>query len=97
MVSPTKLISLCRIDSTHRTRFLLLLDWIPQCHITVDTTYHDSQFVHEWLLKFTNGKLDVKFNNIFPALIDGLKYEGRTHSEYAVNEIICILNMVKDE
>ncbi|CAF4961393.1 unnamed protein product, partial [Rotaria sp. Silwood1] len=63
----------------------------------VDTAYHGSQFVRDWLLKFTNGKLDVKFNYIFPALINGLKYEGRKEPEYIVNDIVRILNSAKDE
>ncbi|CAF1482022.1 unnamed protein product [Rotaria sordida] len=64
---------------------------------TVDTTYHGSQFVRDWLLSFTNGKLDVTFDAVFPALINGLKYEGCNEPENIVKEIICTLNLVKDE
>ncbi|CAF4000705.1 unnamed protein product, partial [Rotaria sp. Silwood2] len=68
-----------------------------QCSTSVDTNYHGSQFVRDWLLKFTNGKLDVKFDAIFPALINGLKYEGRKEPENIVKDIISALTSTKDE
>ncbi|CAF1365989.1 unnamed protein product [Rotaria sp. Silwood1] len=86
-----------KLDPTRCERLSFPLNTTLQCSTGVDTAYHGSQFVRDWLLKFTNGKLDVKFNYIFPALINGLKYEGRKEPEYIVNDIVRILNSAKDE
>jgi hypothetical protein len=57
------------IENARRERFLFPLSVNAQSSTTVDTTYHGSQFVRDWLLSFTNGKLDVTFEAIFPALM----------------------------
>ncbi len=38
--------------------------------------YYGSKFIADWLLTFTDGKLKVKFDAIFPALINGIRTEG---------------------
>ncbi|CAF1305323.1 unnamed protein product [Rotaria magnacalcarata] len=61
-----------------------------------DTAYQGSKFVRDWLLKFTNGKLEVKYDQIFPALINGLILEGCKEPKTAVDEIIRVLNSSND-
>ena len=85
------------IDSARRERFSFPLSTTPHTSISVDTAYYGSRFVRDWVLKFTHGKLDVKFDAIFPALINGLKYEGRNEPENVVNNIVRDLNMVRDQ
>ncbi|CAM4819386.1 unnamed protein product [Rotaria magnacalcarata] len=78
-----------------RLSFPLLMNL--QQNTFVDTAYHGSKFVRDWLLKFTNGKLEVKYDHIFPALIEGLIFEGRNEPRTTVDEIIRMLNSSKDE
>ena len=85
------------IENARRERLSFPLNMNSQSSTTVDTTYHGSQFVRDWLLAFTNGKLDVTFEAIFPALINGLIYEGRDEPKNTVQDIICTLNLVRDE
>ncbi|CAF1090828.1 unnamed protein product [Rotaria sp. Silwood1] len=63
----------------------------------MDTFYHGSQFVRDWLLAFTHGKLNVKFDAIFPALINGLKLVGRNEPERVVSNIVRELYSIKEE
>ncbi|CAF2565574.1 unnamed protein product [Rotaria sp. Silwood2] len=86
-----------KLDPPRCERLSFRLNTNLQCSTSVDTAYHGSQFVRDWLLKFTNGKLSVKFNDIFPALINGLKDEGRQEPKNIVNDIVRILNSAKDE
>jgi hypothetical protein len=85
------------IENARRERFLFPLSVNAQSSTTVDTTYHGSQFVRDWLLSFTNGKLDVTFEAIFPALMNGLIYEGRDEPENTMKDIIRTLKLIKDE
>jgi hypothetical protein len=64
---------------------------------SIDTNYHGSPFVTDWLLTFANGETNVKFNLIFPALVQGLKQEGQSEPKAVVDEIIDSLNKVRNE
>ncbi|CAF3406686.1 unnamed protein product [Rotaria sp. Silwood2] len=85
------------IETARRERLLFPLNMNAKNSTTVDTTYHGSKFIRDWFLAFTNGKLDVAFDVIFPALINGLKHEGRNEPENTIKGIICALNLVRDE
>lgn len=80
-----------------RERFSFPLTMTSHASATVDTAYYGSQFVRDWLLAFTRGKLYVKFDAIFPALIHGLAFEGRNEAENVVNNIVHDLDIVREE
>ena len=80
-----------------RERFSFPLTMTSHASATVDTAYYGSQFVRDWLLAFTHGKLDVKCDAIFPALIHGLAFEGRNEAENVVNNIVHDLDTVREE
>jgi hypothetical protein len=84
-------------ECRRRERLSFPLGLVSCRNISVDTNYHGSPFITDWLLKFTKGKLNVTFDSIFPVLVQGLKHEGRTESENVVREIVQCLNVVKDE
>jgi hypothetical protein len=86
-----------RKECRRRERLSFPLGLVSSHNTSVDTNYHGSPFITDWLLKFTKGKLNVKFDSIFPVLVEGLKHEGRTESEKVVREIVQSLNVVKDE
>lgn len=44
-----------------------------------DINYYGSKFIADWLLMFADGNLKVKFDKIFPALVDGIRTEGYLH------------------
>jgi hypothetical protein len=86
-----------RIECRRRERLSFPLGLVTSHNISVDTNYHGSPFITDWLLKFTKGKLNVTFDSIFPVLVQGLEHEGRTESENIVREIVQSLNVVKNE
>jgi hypothetical protein len=86
-----------RNECRRRERLSFPLGFVSSRNTSVDTNYHGSPFITDWLLKFTKGKLNVTFDSIFPVLVQGLKHEGRTESENVVHDIIRSLNVVKDE
>ncbi|CAF2115982.1 unnamed protein product [Rotaria magnacalcarata] len=64
-----------------RERFAFKLDQqvtdSVQTNTSVDNIkYYGSRFIADWLLKFADGSLKVKFDIIFPALINGIRTEG---------------------
>ena len=79
-----------------RERLSFPLGLVSGCSTSVDTNYHGLPFVADWLLTFTKGKMNIKFNSIFPVLVQGLEQEGRTESITIVKEIVNILNEVRD-
>ncbi|CAF1139190.1 unnamed protein product [Rotaria sordida] len=86
-----------RNECRRRERLSFPLGLVSSRNTSVDTNFHGSPFITDWLLKFTKGKLKVTFDSIFPVLVQGLKHEGHTASENVVQEIVQSLNMVKDE
>lgn len=85
------------LETGRRERLSFPLNMIASSSTGMDISYHGSQFVRDWLLSFNNGKLNVKFDAIFPALINGLKFVGRDESESSVNDIVRELNSIKDQ
>jgi hypothetical protein len=67
------------------------------CNATGDTTYYGSSFVHTWLVIFTEGKMKVTFDTIFPVLVKGLIKEGEIDTENKVPEIEAELKKVEKE
>ncbi|CAF3613790.1 unnamed protein product [Rotaria sp. Silwood1] len=84
-------------ETAHDERLSFPLSINGKTSTTIDTTYHGSLFITDWLLLFTQGKFDVTFDNIFPVLINGLIHEGRYQPNKTVKEIIDALNLVKYE
>jgi hypothetical protein len=80
-----------------RERFTFPLEMSQVSNTTADTSYYGSSFVMAWLLAFTDGKLEVTFDDIFPALIHGLKHEGQNESEKVVESIVQSLNSVREQ
>ena len=85
-------------------RFALELD--PQIADDVQTNtsedntrYYGSKFIADWLLAFTDGNLKVKFDDIFPFLINGIRPGGFLISapEKATKWLIERLEEVKSE
>jgi hypothetical protein len=64
-------------QSSRRERYSSRLGLVLSCSATGDTTYYGSSFVHNWLLMFTEGKMKITFDTIFPALKKGLIHEGQ--------------------
>lgn len=67
------------------------------CSTTQDTPYHGLPFITDWLLIFTQGKLNVTFNSIFPVLYRGFEQEGRDEDPKITCEILKTLNDFRDE
>ena len=74
-------------ESARRERFTSPLGFVKSCSCTADTTYYGSPFVYNWLLMFTEGKMTVTFDCIFPALLKGLIEEGRTDPKNKVSVV----------
>lgn len=83
------------LDDTREERLLFPMDMIEYDSTTADTFYDGSPFIRDWLITFTDGHTNVKFNDIFPALINGLKIVGNTEPEKVMNEIFKELVTVK--
>ncbi|CAF4228985.1 unnamed protein product [Rotaria sp. Silwood2] len=64
-----------------------------------DVSFHRSQFSMAWLLKFTKGTLDVKFDTLFLVLIVGIQWEGHLAGadQNTIDDIIHALVKIKDE
>ncbi|CAF3696148.1 unnamed protein product [Rotaria socialis] len=57
-----------------------------------------SPFVTDWFLYFTNGQLRLSFNDLFDALINGIRKEGQFRSESELNKIInALIDIKKDD
>jgi hypothetical protein len=83
-----------------RERFAFKLD--PQGKDGVQTSANDddirydgSKFITDWLLTFTNGKLKVKFDKIYPALVDGIRSEGELSKE-SEETIKCLIDKLEE-
>ncbi|CAF3151616.1 unnamed protein product [Rotaria sp. Silwood2] len=63
----------------------------------MDTFYQGSQFARDWLLAFTRGKLNVKFDTVFSAVIRRLKLVGHDEQERTVNDIVSELYPIKEQ
>jgi hypothetical protein len=63
-----------------------------------DINYYGSKFIADWLLTFADGNLKVKFDIIFPALVNGIRIEGHLYDapEKAINWLIHQLEEVRD-
>jgi len=64
-----------------RERFAFELDQQITDDVQTNTSednmrYYGSKFIADWLLTFADGNLKVKFDEIFPALINGIRTEG---------------------
>ena len=84
-------------ESRRYERFSFPLGLVSCCSAGVDTDYYGSPFIAKWYLTFTNGKRDVTFDSIFPALVQGIREEGKTEKEHIPNGIVYNLNKTKDE
>jgi hypothetical protein len=87
-----------------RERFAFKLDRPIADHVKTNTSeddvkYYGSRFIADWLLKFTNGKLDVKFDIIFPVLVHGIRSEGQLYEapEETIKGLIDELEKVRDD
>jgi hypothetical protein len=82
---PVKRCVFSDLDEDHidwrRERFAFELDQQVADGVQTNTSeddirYYGSRFIADWLLKFGDGKLKVKFDTIFPALVSGIRTEG---------------------
>lgn len=73
------------------------LSSVTRCSTSEDTNYHGSSFIIDWLLKFTKGELNVTFDSIFPVLVQGLQYEGRSVPAEQIDDIVNELYEVKEK
>ncbi|CAF4238300.1 unnamed protein product [Rotaria magnacalcarata] len=82
-----------------RERLAFPLDTAPGCSTTIDTLHRGSPFIQDWILTFTHGNLVVTFDCIFPALVEGLKYEGQTDEEpqSTIDGLVKDLNDVQEK
>ncbi|CAF1666351.1 unnamed protein product [Rotaria magnacalcarata] len=62
-----------------------------------DSRDDGSPFVTDWFLYFTNGQLKLSFNDLFDALIDGIRKEGQLRSESELNKILNDLIDIKTD
>lgn len=65
-----------KLECARQERLSFPLNVIASDSTSVDTFYHGSQFIRDWVLTFTDGALSVTFDAIFPVLIKGLKVIG---------------------
>lgn len=84
-------------DIARQERFLFPLNTIESDSAAIDTFYQGSQFVRDWLLKFTDGQMKVKFNVIFPALVNGLQLVGREEPEKVLKDILHELYFIEEK
>ena len=73
---------------SRRERFSSPLGVVVSCSCTADTTYYGSPFVYTWLMMFTKGKMNVTFDDIFPALVNGLIKEGKSDPKNQIFDIV---------
>ncbi|CAF3980676.1 unnamed protein product [Rotaria sordida] len=70
-----------RNECRRRERLSFPLGLVSSRNTSVDTNFHGSPFITDWLLKFTKGKLKVTFDSIFPVLVQvntALRDDDRT-------------------
>jgi hypothetical protein len=84
-------------ESVRRERLSSPLGSIMSCSATGDTTYYGSVFIHTWLLMFTKGKIEIRFDTIYPVLKEGLIKEGEIANRKNLPQIVAMLTKVEEK
>lgn len=86
-----------KVEWQRAERFSFLLGLGSGSNACVDTDDYGSPFIQQWFLAFTKGERTIKFDSIFPFLVQGLQKEGESQAKRVVEAITGILYKVRDE